>query len=516
MKFSRILLINFFIFLIIIGITICCWLLLVNSEAGLAIEQEEDKKPPKIFDIQISDISSTSTVITWKTDEKSDSLINYGLDKSYGVVRDPYYDKTSHKLVIDNLEQQTTYYFRITSADTHGNQGISDDYSFVTTLDQTVKKEGAGEQFPEKDQTGKLEIEYEKKGLLDEIRNLIRKINSESDLALIESSLQNRADEIAKPPIIIGSSAKVEVGSDYAIINWQTDKPANTIVAIAEEANYRPGAENPYTWKQGEANEYVLSHRVEITNLKPATVYHFQLISTSELDLEGRTDDNTFKTKSILPEIYNIRVEKVEENAATLRWTTNVPCSAIVEYTNLDNKQPKLEGNSTFVTFHQVRLNNLDFDTTYMAVIRVENENNEKTLSDPLTFTTVKDRLPPVISKVNTESTLYPGNDNKVQTIVSWETDELAVCQFFYQQGLGNNNQNSSLQAEVDAVSKHVQVVTAFLPATVYRFWIKCLDKADNETRSEDFTMLTPVQEQSIIDLIIGNFESTFGWVKKF
>jgi hypothetical protein len=42
-----------------------------------------------------------------------------------------------------------------------------------------------------------------------------------------------------------------------------------------------------------------------------------------------------------------------------------------------------------------------------------------------------------------------------------------------------------------------------------------CNDEADNIGESEDFTMLTPTQEESIIDIIIKNFESTFGWLKK-
>ena len=36
-----------------------------------------------------------------------------------------------------------------------------------------------------------------------------------------------------------------------------------------------------------------------------------------------------------------------------------------------------------------------------------------------------------------------------------------------------------------------------------------------NKAKSEDFTMLTPTQEESFIDIILKNFESSFGWVKK-
>ena len=63
----------------------------------------------------------------------------------------------------------------------------------------------------------------------------------------------------------------------------------------------------------GEPDEYVLEHEVVVNGLTPATTYHFQVSSRSQLDLEGKSGDKTFKTKSILPEIYNIHLSKIEE-----------------------------------------------------------------------------------------------------------------------------------------------------------------------------------------------------------
>jgi len=259
----------------------------------------------------------------------------------------------------------------------------------------------------------------------------------------------------------------------------------------------------------------VMEHLVEVRGLKPATVYHYQVSSKSDLGLTGLSGDNTFKTKSILPEIYNLQIIKIEEEAATLRWVTNVPCSTIVEYTNLNKNETKLEGNSSLLTIHTMKLANLTFDTYYSVVVNVESEEGEKAESETLTFITTKDTYPPIISKVNTESTLYPGTENKIQTIASWETDEEAICQLFYHQGLVVADEPDSLPKEVDLSTKHVQVVTNFLPSTVYKYWIICSDETGNTVKSEDFTMLTPTQEESIIDIIIKNFESSFGWVKK-
>ena len=484
----------------------------VTQKAGetLAAESggEEDIEPPAIYNVKISDISATSSVITWETDETADSLVNFGLDRRYGVVRDPRFDKLEHVIILENLLSDTLYYYRITSTDAAGNQGISSDFSFTTAKPEEIPHEGWSIELLE-DGKGGLSEEG-----VDKILQAIESISSEETLEKIEKKIKERAEEVITPPTIILDMADVEVGVDYAIIPWKTDKPSNSMVALAREADYNPDADDPYVWKAGEPDELVEDHLVEVYGLTPATVYHFQVSSQSEVGLTGKSADRIFKTKSIVPEIHNIQIFKIEEESATVRWTTNVPCSSIVEYMNLNTNETKLEGNSSFLTAHTMKLSNLTFDTYYSMIIRVESEEGEKAESFPLTFITVKDELPPAIAKVNTESTLYPGSDNKIQTIVSWETDELAQCQLFYHQGLVSIDEPQFLPAEEDYGLKHVHVVTNFLPSTVYKFWIVCADEAGNEIKSADFTMLTPTREESIIDIILKNFESTFGWVK--
>jgi hypothetical protein len=129
-------------------------------------------------------------------------------------------------------------------------------------------------------------------------------------------------------------------------------------------------------------------------------------------------------------------------------------------------------------------------------------------------FTTVKDIEPPLISKVSNESTLYPSADAKVQTLVSWASDEPAYCQFFFREGLNPLIDPFGSGEEKEPRTSHVQVVTEFQPSTVYQFWVECRDRANNKTKSENFVLFTPNKEKSIIDIILENFQGTFGWVK--
>jgi hypothetical protein len=485
---------------------------------------EEDKKPPQITDIKIEELTATSTTISWTTDELADSLVNYNIRRDYGITRDPALTK-AHRLVVPELLSDQSYYFRVIATDKSGNQNLSNDYIFTTP---TVKIEEPETPPPtptveENKGPGKGEGEgggykgdMKQAELIQKTISMLDQVADEEGLSLIESKIQQEAQEKAQPPVISGDFAKVEVGIDTAVIKWKTDKEANSMVALATDAEYDPDAADPYRWNEGEPNEMVATHEVTVIGLKPATTYHYQVRSRTTLGLESRSEDNTFRTKSILPEIYNLNVSKAEEDSATIEWTTNVPCSAVIEYTDLNTNVTKLEGSPMFVTSHSIRLKDLKFDTYYSAIVKVENEQAEKTVSNPVTFTTIKDMLPPTISKVNTESTLYPGTENKTQTIISWRTDEPSLCQFFYGQGLSMSKSDySTLPKEEDYTGNHVQVVTAFQPATVYKFWLECYDKTLNRAKSEDYTMLTPAREESILDLIIKNFEGTFGWLKK-
>jgi hypothetical protein len=347
-----------------------------------------------------------------------------------------------------------------------------------------------------------------------EILETISEISSEKILEIIQKQIQQQAQDQTEKLEIILDQVDVQTGIDSAVIKWRTNKEANSAVSLVTEKDFNINAINPYVWQEGNFDEQVFDHTVQVNGLSPATTYHFQVLSKTILGQESKSTDHIFVTKSILPEIYNITVAKVEETAATITFATNIPCASLIEYANLDTGDAMMAGNSNYSIVHSVRIENLKYDTYYSAMITVESEVGEKTKSSPFTFLTIKDELPPAISKINTESTLYPGADNKVQTIVSWETDEMATCQFFFHQGFNAPEKVDTLPMEKDLTQKHVQVTANLLPSAVYKFWIECLDKVGNKSRSTDFIMLTPTREQNIIDIILKNFESTFGWVK--
>jgi superfamily II DNA/RNA helicase len=84
-----------------------------------------------------------------------------------------------------------------------------------------------------------------------------------------------------------------------------------------------------------------------------------------------------------------------------------------------------------------------------------------------------------------------------------------------YREGVAGGVDPITIEKENEQFSTtHVEVIVDFAPATVYQFWLNCTDEAKNTIQSENFVLFTPIQEKNIIDLILENFQSTFGWVK--
>lgn len=459
-----------------------------------------DGTPPKVTNIKIEAQNATSAIVTWETDEDADSEVNYGLNKNYGIARDPFPNKKKHRVLLEDLEPSTVYHLRVGSQDYGGNQALSGDYTLTTKGVLNIKD---------------LEkIPPEERVVVEKAVASIRELKTVEGIKVVAEELGEIAEKIIEPPVIIGYPRVEEVGSDYAVISWATDQESSSIVRYARENEFRPDTEDPYTTEAGDPGERTREHRVRVEGLVAATPYHFRVQSKTDFDLMGISRDNTFTTKGFLPQVTSFRLAKVQENSAVLTWRTSVPAAGVVEYTDTRTKEVKSAGSPTFASAHSVTISGLRLGTRYSAVVKAENALGERVTSNPVFFTTVRDTAAPLISKVSNESTLYPSAEAKVQTIVSWATDEPSYCEFFYREGLAPNIEPRGLGAEKEPRTAHVQVVVEFLPSTVYQFWVECKDTAGNPTRSENFVLFTPNKEKSIIDIILENFEGTFGWVK--
>lgn len=93
-----------------------------------------DTTPPVISSIT-SAPGSTNATITWSTNEAANSQVGYGTTAAYGATTT--LDATlviSHSVSLSALLPETTYHFRIRTADGSGNASFSSDQLFTTLV----------------------------------------------------------------------------------------------------------------------------------------------------------------------------------------------------------------------------------------------------------------------------------------------------------------------------------------------------------------------------------------------
>ena len=473
--------------------------------SGFTLAQSSDKESPEITNVQVKDVTETNVTITWETDEEADSLVNFGLQPDLGIVRVPVADKTKHSITLQNLEKGRVYYFRVVSADANGNQGISADYKVQTS---GSANNGSSQSTSESTNTT---TQSSQAPTTEEVMEQINQIKDPKQLQEIVNEVIKAIQGITEDLTIVGPPTVIPE-TTTAIVKWTTDRDATSEVLFSPSAGFDG---TNYAYSQSSTGDATTDHEIKLIGLEPFTEYSFKVSSEDSYGIKGASRNFTFKTKASLPDIKNLRVVKVEENSATLAWDTTVPAKALVEYQDLTTGAQNSVGRPTLTTTHQMRLSDLTLGTRYVAFVISENSGGDRVRSQPIQFVTVRDIAAPIISNVTNESTIFPGSESRIQTIVEWTTDEPAYCLMTYREGVAGGTEPTVREKEkVEYNTRHVEVVVDFAPATVYQFWLNCNDEAGNKVQSENFVLFTPIQEKNIIDLIIENFQSTFGWVK--
>jgi glucose/arabinose dehydrogenase/phosphodiesterase/alkaline phosphatase D-like protein len=98
-----------------------------------------DVTPPAISNVQATNVTGTSATIVWQTDEPATRQVEYGLTSNYGL-GSPYETNllTNHSVTLSQLLPETTYHFRVFSADASNNGIFSSDFTFATTVIDSV------------------------------------------------------------------------------------------------------------------------------------------------------------------------------------------------------------------------------------------------------------------------------------------------------------------------------------------------------------------------------------------
>ncbi len=117
-------------------------IILILLLGGVSCSKSESELPPipdttapSIANVSAENVTETTAIIIWTTDEPATSQVEYGKTTAHdlttpldsGLV-------TSHIVSITELESDSTYLFSVKSKDLAGNEAVSGDYTFTTII----------------------------------------------------------------------------------------------------------------------------------------------------------------------------------------------------------------------------------------------------------------------------------------------------------------------------------------------------------------------------------------------
>jgi hypothetical protein len=285
-----------------------------------------DTNAPVISSVTVAGTSNTTAIITWTTDEPSNSMVQYGTSSStWGNYLSSENDAgmvTSHTVTITGLTGGNTYYFRVGSNDASSNG-------------------------PD--------------------------LNSNSTNPSGQQSFTTDTTPDTDAPVI--SSVTVAGTTDTtAVITWTTDEPSNSMV------HYGATSQNWGSYDSVESDaEMVTSHSVTLTGLTVGT-YYFRVGSTDALgngptinpDPSNPSADSSFTTTepdTTAPVISNMTVASLTDNTATITWTTDELSNTMVRYDTVSRSSWGVyqwsKNGAGMVTSHSITITGLTKGTTY-------------------------------------------------------------------------------------------------------------------------------------------------------
>jgi len=505
-----------------------------SGGGGIMIIDKTDKTSPVILNIKVSDIKGDSAMISWETDEDTFSFLDYGKTTKYGNIIGDYKLSSSHSIAIKLLSSETDYHYRIVSVDSSGNLSQSQDQTFTTLTEkkELTEEEKLFNSIEELADTNKSkdEILVDAATAAKKAINIIKGVSSQVSVGKIEETISAQLQDLKElgnlvPPPLMSSDPKVITTATSAMIAWRTDKESNSLVAISPETDFNiaKNKKAPYMQTVGQSEDRTKEHIVTIYDLKPNIIYHYQIKSQADLGPMAKSQDFIFKTKAEQLEITSYTFQIISNEKTIFKWLTNYETDTNLKYIPyrngkliVDEAKTKTDENKRMI--HEITLNDLEAGTIYQIELFGKDIKNQTASKIINTFSTSKDDLPPIIYQVQTESALSPGKDSKVQTIISWFTNEPTNGRIYFSKGIVSEiDLNTAEKTALDEnfTKKHVAVITKFNPGAVYSFKVESSDSGGNAALSKVYTILAPRQKETVFQVIMKNLEDVFGWIGK-
>jgi len=386
-----------------------------------------------ISDVSVNVLNSTAVQISWRTNYNGSTLVNYGTSTSYGSASSGA-SGTLHTITLDGLVTARTYHYKITSVSTTSG------YDSSTTTDATFTTNGISISDVVASTIGFNSVLIT--WTTDADGTSIVRYGTSTSYTSYKTGASGTSHSVTLTGLSAGTSYHFVVSStsssnqndieqsiDYSFFTYGMSNIAvllinSTTVKITWDTDINATSVIDY----GLTHSYGLtstgasgtSHSVTLTNLNPASTYHYRVTSVSTGTDKAVSADKTFIAQIA---ISDITATAKSPSSAEIRWTTNYEGSSIVEY---DTTQ-YYYGNTVTGTsgiFHSVTITGLDSLTTYHFRVRSVSTSgsNDNVRSSDYTFTTLGIKISNVIGTIV--------NDTSAQ--FTWTTDVAGTTRLYY------------------------------------------------------------------------------------
>jgi len=411
----------------------------------------------------VEDISNTSAMISWQTNESSSTVIFIGTaSDNLGRVETSPGFSTSHLLAVTNLLPSTTYYFAVESSDLAANKITGSISSFTTRAEGTSSDLEIISQAVIERLTGNSITLSWRTNLNADSRLICESTNGTSEVNKTELSKNHIITLIGLEfntgyrcviystdiegkiaSKVIGALTTGEVDStppqciapptaegfvNFAEISWQSDELTTSTV------NYREKGSSQ--WLQSSHSTLSLTGFTQLTGLSPDTDYEHQVSLTDavgnsadcvlgEFNSGAETSTPEEPSPELPAPVFSIQpfVTDIGNFTATVNWSTERATSGQVRFGLTDSTMNDLESDPEFKSSHAVVLNNLQAETTYFLQVDAFNSKSVLTSSDIVSFTT--DPIPPVeLVPPKIISGPLVKNITDMSAVIEWETDK--------------------------------------------------------------------------------------------
>lgn len=252
-------------------------------------------------------------------------------------------------------------------------------------------------------------------------------------------------------------------------------------------------------------------YSLALDGLDDGSKYYYKLNALDEDGNEYEGNVYSFTTPP-RPQITNLRFQPMADQPSSTQkvsWNTNVAATSELSYGIGRPTQSTVVQQLT--TSHEVVINGLADDSTYVLQARSRDENGNLAVSDQQVFRTSLDTRPPKISDVVVDASVRgTGSEARGQVVVSWKTDEPSTSQVAYGEG-STGFLSSTTSEDAKLTTDHVVVVSDLSTSRVYHFEPRSFDRSRNQASGDQKVSIIGRASDNVLTIIFNSLQKLFG-----